>query len=432
MTASTNNGRRSGGGQSSPPGLETIARLVSGDFPSELEAAGTLPPQTLRYLQAAQWPTPNARVSNDGEEVASWEARRLNLALKGINGNGAGTPLAIAAKIWPTPREGPTSSEIEGIDRRMAEMKEIYRAGGPGWGGIETLPTAAERLSRRMWPTMRSNESGNYQRDRTGAIMLTLSGAVANWSTPRASDGEKGGPNQQFGSNGTPPLPAQASSWQTPSAADTLGGHLSRGGDRSGELLLHGQEKAWATPKVTDWRSGEVSEEIWEKNSRPLTEQTARWPTPRLGPSADQLGDGTRYPNGRIEDRAARWHPSQLPQDPTTLQVGLATSSCSPASSPQLAVHRVLNPLFVEALLGWPINWTRVYDKAPPVSLAAPTSAQTRDSSTEWIAYAPAETALSLSVPLTLTSTSIAISTPTSVASELDLIPTLPNGLSDI
>jgi hypothetical protein len=46
MTRSTNNGRRSGGGNSSPPGLEQVAELSAGIIPKEMIAAG--------------WPTPMA------------------------------------------------------------------------------------------------------------------------------------------------------------------------------------------------------------------------------------------------------------------------------------------------------------------------------------------------------------------------------------
>ena len=60
------------------------------------------------------------------------------------------------------------------------------------------------------------------------------------WSTPRSTDGEKGGPNQSFGAGGMP-LPAQAQAWSTPSVADTTGGRMARSGERSGELLLKGQ-----------------------------------------------------------------------------------------------------------------------------------------------------------------------------------------------
>jgi hypothetical protein len=50
------------------------------------------------------WPTPDASVVNDGEDLAQWQARREIMKAKGINGNGCGTPLAIASRLWPTPR----------------------------------------------------------------------------------------------------------------------------------------------------------------------------------------------------------------------------------------------------------------------------------------------------------------------------------------
>ena len=49
------------------------------------------------------WPTPNAGNFNDGESLETWEERRQKNKAKGINGNGQGTPLAIAAKLWPMP-----------------------------------------------------------------------------------------------------------------------------------------------------------------------------------------------------------------------------------------------------------------------------------------------------------------------------------------
>ena len=43
---------------------------------------------------------------NDGEGLATWEARRQRVKERTGNGNGFGTPLAIAIKLWPTPRAG--------------------------------------------------------------------------------------------------------------------------------------------------------------------------------------------------------------------------------------------------------------------------------------------------------------------------------------
>lgn len=48
-------------------------------------------------------PTPDASVMNDAEDPAHWQARVDKIKAKGINGNGAGMSLTIAAKAWPTP-----------------------------------------------------------------------------------------------------------------------------------------------------------------------------------------------------------------------------------------------------------------------------------------------------------------------------------------
>jgi len=55
--------------------------------------------------------------------------------------------------------------------------------------------------------TVRYNPAGNSDFTRK-AEALAL--GISNWSTPKATDGAKGGPGQSYGSGGTPPLPAQA------------------------------------------------------------------------------------------------------------------------------------------------------------------------------------------------------------------------------
>lgn len=65
-------------------------------------------------------------------------------------------------------------------------------------------------------------------------------GMAAYSATPRASDGEKGGPNMSFGAGGTP-LPAQMHSYNpTPTVADVQGGRKTRSGKRNNEPLLNG------------------------------------------------------------------------------------------------------------------------------------------------------------------------------------------------
>jgi hypothetical protein len=56
------------------------------------------------------------------------------------------------------------------------------------------------------------------------------------WSTPKATDGAKGGANQSYGTGGTPPLPAQKAQWPTPASRDYRGEngaeHLTNGTGR--------------------------------------------------------------------------------------------------------------------------------------------------------------------------------------------------------
>ena len=79
-------------------------------------------------IASSSWPTPDAYVSNDRESPESFHTRRETLRAKGINGNGAGTPLAIASKQWPTLaardwRSGEASPET--MARNAGSLNEI-------------------------------------------------------------------------------------------------------------------------------------------------------------------------------------------------------------------------------------------------------------------------------------------------------------------
>jgi hypothetical protein len=68
-------------------------------------------------IGCSSWPTPNAMNSQEGESPATWLARRETLKEKGINGNGAGTPLAMAVQCWATPNSMLGGSVSRGGDR---------------------------------------------------------------------------------------------------------------------------------------------------------------------------------------------------------------------------------------------------------------------------------------------------------------------------
>ena len=87
--------------------------------------------------------------------------------------------------------------------------------------------------------TNRYNPAGNSDFTRK-AEALAL--GITNWSTPKATDGAKGGPGQSYGSGGTPPLPAQAAQWPTPAAQNWKGSSeasVTRADGKSRMDILH-------------------------------------------------------------------------------------------------------------------------------------------------------------------------------------------------
>lgn len=108
-------------------------------------------------------------------------------------------------------------------------------------------PNSSLATAISIWPPPtsrdhRSIEASDATHDRNAR---PLSEFVGQWSTPRASDGEKGGPNQSFGAGGQPP-PSQASSWATPRSemARALGNPKHICG-RRGKGNLEDQVVAW-------------------------------------------------------------------------------------------------------------------------------------------------------------------------------------------
>jgi hypothetical protein len=98
--------------------------------------------------------------------------------------------------------------------------------------------------------TDRYNPAGNSDFTRK-AEALAL--GIANWSTPKATDGAKGGPGQSYGSDGMPPLPAQAAQWQTPVADDQMDRLRGKINSR-GEPKLSAQALQWPTPAAQNWK----------------------------------------------------------------------------------------------------------------------------------------------------------------------------------
>lgn len=122
------------------------------------------------------------------------------------------------------------------------------------------------------WQTPRANESqgGEYQNQRDGSTLLTLTGEAQNWGTPRVTT-NAGIPSPQCTGKGSR-LEDQAGLWATPTAAMTTGAGTE---GREGGENLQTQANSWPTPMGRDGRDGRdgrASEATREKNSRPLNE----------------------------------------------------------------------------------------------------------------------------------------------------------------
>jgi hypothetical protein len=158
-------------------------------------------------------PTPAAGMPNYDEDPVTWEARRQRLAEKGINGNGAGTPLGV--EVRRISASSPASA---------AWISRWKRTGIPASGRSSGTPTAPEFSSDggRLFPIGEMSPS-------SGLLPMPTAEPYGSNQSP---------------SPGAAVRPSLDRLFQTPSAADALGGHLSRGGDRSDELLLKGEVKA--------------------------------------------------------------------------------------------------------------------------------------------------------------------------------------------
>lgn len=80
--------------------------------------------------------------------------------------------------------------------------------------------TSASGCSSSAWPTAtaRDHRSLCASQETMDKNARPLSEFVGMWSTPRASDGEKGGPNRSFRNGTGDPLPTQSAKWATPRA----------------------------------------------------------------------------------------------------------------------------------------------------------------------------------------------------------------------
>jgi len=119
----------------------------SGFAPSELNREQ---PTLATAVQLC--PTPAACNPQDGEELQTWLARRELIKAQKKNGNGMGTPLAIAVQMWPTAQardwKGPSGRSIKGTERDLPMAVQIWPTpAARDWRDNGTEPAAQDRKS---------------------------------------------------------------------------------------------------------------------------------------------------------------------------------------------------------------------------------------------------------------------------------------------
>ena len=98
------------------------------------------------------WPTPCAILHNDGEDPAQWLARAEALKAKHHNGNGAGMPLAVAARLWPTA----TCGDAIGSGSRNTATSKAHP-------GISLTDAVLGDGGKGRWPTPAATDhKGSY------------------------------------------------------------------------------------------------------------------------------------------------------------------------------------------------------------------------------------------------------------------------------
>jgi len=185
MSASVNNGRRSGGGNSSPPGLEQEAEILSGIMPKEMVGI-PLPPKTAAMV-ASMWLTPTTQCARHGA-ATDWELSRAGHQNDQLH-------IQVACMTWRTPA---TSEPGVSLDRlRTAEGKPWtpgQRAYDVQTGRVAQVGLTHEIQSTWPTPTTRDGKDGQFT---PNVPTNSLLGREV-WNGDEAQTAKRGALNPEF------------------------------------------------------------------------------------------------------------------------------------------------------------------------------------------------------------------------------------------
>jgi hypothetical protein len=190
MTPSTDNGRRNGGGQSSPPGLEQAVEIAMGVTPREMDGLPVKCPCRCHTSMSSAAGSP-ARTSASPAAGPDWPENARVFGGSSLESLGSYDP---ATSSW-------RMSQLSLFEDSMSSLRTLPRAGSmrsgtifqrrplaPLTGGIASglLPTprASPNENRQTKPTP-SQLAGRHGMNLATAVHLTKDGL---WTTPCADD----------------------------------------------------------------------------------------------------------------------------------------------------------------------------------------------------------------------------------------------------
>lgn len=138
------------------------------------------------------WPTPAAMIPNDGEDLASWEARRQATKARVKNGNGFGTPLSIAVALWAT---ASVACALAGQTSRGGKRKDELLLGGQVQ--LWATPTCRDKESPAKLARGAGSQAAGQERIAPLGVQVTL------WATPHAHEPRLGYQRRRPGAKGT-------------------------------------------------------------------------------------------------------------------------------------------------------------------------------------------------------------------------------------
>ena len=191
MTASAENGRRTGGGQSSPLGLEEVTSILVGHRPDHLPEDESLPPASravtallptpragdgekggpnrrgssgdlmLPSAVTHLLPTPAVNDMGEGKTVEAWDAWTDRMKTEDGNGNGHGASLAIEAqRLLPTPTVNLGGDGGKQVERNSPGI-DVVECHLPLWGQYVGAIHRWEIVTRPAPPPTEVGPKGN-------------------------------------------------------------------------------------------------------------------------------------------------------------------------------------------------------------------------------------------------------------------------------